>query len=298
MNIDIQSLLEQKQKITKLFPFKSTPYFLNLITKENDSLYRQIIPSKAELKSRGMSDPLYEEKYMPVPNLVHRYPKRVLLLTTNNCFGYCRFCTRKRNWGAANTFFDYFDKIFEYIANHKEINEVILSGGDPLLLQTKELNKIFETLNKIDSIKIVRIGSRILTFYPLGVTKELLDVLHYEGILFFLTHFNHPDEITKETMIAVQKIRERGIILLNQSVLLKGINDTQAVLESLSFKLLSCGIKPYALHQLDKTRSTQHFRVLISKGRRLIKEMRKNFSGIGIPHYVLDRPKGKGKIFL
>ena len=298
MNIDIHALLKQKRKITKLFPFKSTSYFLNLITKENDGLFKQIIPSKAELKSRGMSDPLYEEKYMPVPNLVHRYPNRILLLITNDCFGYCRFCTRKRNWGVENTFFDYFDKIFAYITNHKEITEVILSGGDPLLLEIKELNRIFDALNKIDSIKIVRIGSRILTFNPQGVTKELLDVLNYKGILFFLTHFNHPDEITKETMIAVQKIRERGIILLNQSVLLKDINDTQAVLESLSFKLLSCGIKPYALHQLDKTRSTQHFRVSIAKGRQLIKEMRKKFSGIGIPHYVLDRPKGKGKIFL
>lgn len=298
MNIDIHALLKQKRKITKLFPFKSTSYFLNLIIKENDGLFRQIIPSEDELKSRGMSDPLYEEKYMPVPNLVHRYPNRVLLLTTNDCFGYCRFCTRKRNWGVENKFFDNFDKIFEYLTNHKEITEVILSGGDPLLLDLKQLKKIFEALNKIDSIKIVRIGSRILTFNPLGITNELLNVLNYKKILFFLTHFNHPNEITEKTIVAVQKIRERGLILLNQSVLLKGINDAQAVLESLSFKLLSCGIKPYALHHLDKTLSTQHFRVSIHKGRRLIKEMRKNFSGIGIPYYVLDQPKGKGKKFL
>ncbi len=286
------SILSQK------YPFKSTPFFLNKALRSKPGLLKQIFPTTEELSSKGMRDPLNEESYSPIPGLVHRYPNRVLLLTTNDCFGYCRFCTRKRNWGKDSPFWGNFPHIITYLKNHPNINEVIISGGDPLTIPIEKISRFIDSFHKIRHIRILRISTRVLTFSPQTITLKYCKTLSQFTPLYFMTHFNHPDEINELTEKSIKMLRKHGILLMNQSVLLKGINDSQKTLEELSQKLINNGVVPYALHQLDYTESTQHFKVSPAVGRKLIKGMRKKFSGIGIPHYVLDGKNGTGKSFL
>ncbi len=280
------------------FPFKAPPFFMNKITHIDDGLYGQICPDFREFRTDGLRDPLGEEQFSPVNGLVHRYPNRVLLITTHQCFGYCRFCTRKRNWGTASPFFSNFNKIIRYISSHKSIDEAIISGGDPLTLTDSKLAFILKAFKRISHIKTIRIATRALTFQPARITKSLLKILKTAFPIYMMTHFNHPAELDCAVSKKTKELVSHGIILMNQSVLLKGINDNKKTLEHLSSKMIASGIIPYALHQLDYTSSIQHFRVSAGQGRRLIEAMRKNFSGIGIPHYVLDRKHGKGKKFL
>jgi len=279
------------------YPFKCTDHFNSLIRGKNDPLYRQVMPSGMELSGPGLRDPLAEERFMPVPGLVRRYPDRSLLLPTFECFAYCRFCTRKRKWGKQSGFFDHLDRVFGYIASDKKIREAIVSGGDPLTLPDTKLELIVSRLARIKHVRVLRIATRCLTFEPSRVTAKTAAILARHPMVYFTTHFNHPGEITALSEKKCSLLRAVGINLINQSVLLKGVNDDLKTLMSLNRRLLENGIKPYALHQLDFTASVQHFKVSVQKGLKLIRDMRKNFTGIGIPHYVLDQPGGKGKIF-
>lgn len=277
---------------------KASATFLALAKKHPQGLLKQITPDIRELVSNGMRDPLAEENHSPIPGIVHRYTRRALLLTTNTCFSYCRFCTRKRNWDAPSPFFTNYKRILKYLTQNKKINEVIISGGDPLTLPKSKIGKLIRDLVKIEHLTHLRISTRVLTFSPQVITPDLCRSLVSRAPTYLMTHFNHPAEITAETGKAIRLLRKNGIILLNQSVLLKGINDTIPILEQLSSVLIQEGVIPYALHQLDYTSTIQHFKVPVARGKKLIEAMRKDFSGIGIPHYVLDQKEGKGKRFL
>jgi lysine 2,3-aminomutase len=270
---------------------------MRLIRSGGDPLRLQVAVDGRELSLAGLDDPLAEERHSPVPGLVHRYPDRVLLLPTFECFGYCRFCTRKRKWGVKSPFFDNIGRILGYVAKRRGIAEAIISGGDPLTLSDAELGTIVRGLGRIGHVKVLRIATRCLTFQPDRITARTAKVLGGFPAVFFTTHFNHPAEISPSALEKCRLLRGHGLILINQSVLLKGVNDDLPALRALNRALLEAGIKPYALHQLDLTASTQHFKVPVKKGLRLIAGLRRDFTGIGIPHYVVDRPGGKGKVF-
>jgi lysine 2,3-aminomutase len=283
-------------------PFLCTPHFMRLIRLGGEPLRqcrlrRQVEVDERELLRTGLTDPLAEEHHTPIPGLVHRYPDRVLLLPTFECFSHCRFCTRKRKWGEQSPFFANQERIFRYISKHDRIAEAIISGGDPLTLSDAELGRIIGRLARISHVKVLRVATRCLTFQPGRITARTARILGGFPVVYFTAHFNHPAEITDLARKKCLLLRRHGLILINQSVLLKGVNDDLKTLKALCRGLLEIGIKPYALHQLDLTVSTQHFKVPLKKGLRLISSLRKDFTGIGIPHYVLDRPGGKGKIF-
>ena len=274
----------------------TTEHFKNLIKKYGRPLLIQVLPQRSKEKSgTGIKDPLSEEKYSPLPCLIHRYEDRVLLLTTGVCFSYCRFCTRKRNWKKDLNFKENFQKIINYIKKREYIKEVILSGGDPLTLDDSYLSYILSKIRDIPSIKVTRLATRALTYNPSRITENLIKILSKTFPLYLMTHFNHPAEISDLAVKKAKDLCKRGIILLNQTVLLKGINDSEKILTELSYRLLSAGIKPYALHLLDEVEGVSHFKVSAQKGKSIIKKMRLSKTGIGIPHLIKDLTYGKGK---
>lgn len=302
---DIDKPIEDSQKeALSIFPMAITPYYASLIKNfdETDPIYLMAVAQKKELHNPSFlcDDPLNEEEHTVVPGLVHRYPDRVLLLATTCCATYCRHCTRKRIAGSCETAIskNNLDVIINYIENHKEIHDVIISGGDPLTLQTKLLEKILYRIRNIKHVDIIRIGTRTPVTLPMRIDNYLVTMLAKYNPIFINTHFNHPNELTKEAQFACRKIVDAGIPVGNQSVLLKNINDNVDTMIDLCRKLLTCRVKPYYLFQCDLVKGVEHFRTNLDVGLDLIDKMRGNISGLGIPTFILDAPKGMGKIAL
>ncbi|MDA0690917.1 MAG: KamA family radical SAM protein [Nitrospinae bacterium] len=296
---------EKLRKVANVFPIRINSYFLDQIKEQNDPLWKQVVPTLEELddfiseEELLESDPLNEEGDMPVPELVHRYPDRVLLMINNHCPIICRFCTRKRKIGMPGIVTrETLRQGIEYIRNHPEIRDVILSGGDPLLVPDKELDRILGELRSIPHLEILRIGTRVPGTLPQRITENLCSILKKYHPLYFNMHFNHPDEITPEVEKACNMLADIGIPLGSQTVLLEGVNDNSAVMRELMLKLLKIRVKPYYIYQADMTLGTDHFRTTVEKGLDIIKDLQGHISGMGVPYFVIDTPGGGGKVRL
>jgi len=279
-----------------------TPHFFNLIDREDPDcpIRRQVVPriEESNTATEEMQDPCGEDSKMPVPGLVHRYPDRVLLLVTDRCASYCRYCTRSRvvsGAGEQELTMD-LEGAFAYLDKHPEVRDVLLSGGDPLLLSDNKLDAILTRLRQIPTIEFIRIGTRIPIFLPQRITTDLLNVLKKHHPLWMSVHSNHPKELTQEVRLALGRLADAGIPLGNQSVLLKGVNDRADTLKSLFHKLLLCRVRPYYLYQCDLISGSAHLRTTIRDGQEIMEQLRGHTTGYAIPTYVVDGPGGGGKI--
>ena len=279
-----------------------TPHFFNLIERDDPAcpIRRQVIPRIEESLDdpEEMVDPCGEDSHMPVPGLVHRYPDRVLFLVTDRCASYCRYCTRSRVVsGAGEQHLETdFEHAFEYLARHTEVRDVLLSGGDPLLLADSRLEEILRRLRAIPHIEFLRIGTRVPVFLPQRVTPELCGLLRQFHPLWMSVHVNHPRELTTEVRDALGRLADAGIPLGNQSVLLRGVNDSVEVQRALVQKLLRCRVRPYYLYQCDPVRGTAHLRTTVEEGIRIIEGLRGHTTGYAVPQFVIDAPGGGGKV--
>lgn len=279
-----------------------TPYFFNLIDPQdpNCPIRRQVVPRIEEMdyQAGDLADPCGEDHNMVAPGLVHRYPDRVLFLVTDRCASYCRYCTRSRvvsGAGDQHLETDY-QAALDYIRQHPEIRDVLLSGGDPLLLSDNKLDFLLGQLRSISHVEFIRIGSRIPIFLPQRITPQLVDVLKKYHPLWISIHTNHPKELTQESRAGLEHLANAGIPLGNQAVLLKGVNDATPILKELFHKLLMCRVRPYYLYQCDLIRGSAHLRTSIRRGLELMQELRGHTTGYAIPQYVVDGPGGGGKI--
>lgn len=281
-------------------PFSVTPYFVSLMNGAQDCpIFAQVISSAQELVTEvfEMRDPLGEEQRKRVPHLVHRYPDRVLFLVTDRCASYCRFCTRKRWVGQGPTpVRDQHEEAFRYIENNPAIREIVFSGGDPLLLSNARIKDLLTRAFSIKHIDFVRFHSRMLSFAPMRIDEELCGIFNEHGPIYLVSHFNHPREITQTTLQAANALHKSGVMLLNQSVLLKGINDQHETLIELLRILAKHKIRPYYLHQCDVINGAKHFRVPIAQSIALIDSLRGHISGHCLPTLVIDIPGGHGKV--
>ena len=279
-----------------------TPHFFNLIDRDdpNCPIRRQVIPRIEEgwNAPEEMADPCGEDSHMPVPGLVHRYPDRVLFLVTDRCASYCRYCTRSRVVsGVGEQHLEtQWEPAFRYLEKHTEVRDVLLSGGDPLLFSDDRLDKILTRLRSIPHIQFVRIGSRIPIFLPQRITPELCTMLKKHHPLFISIHSNHPRELTSEVRDALGHLADAGIPLGNQSVILRGVNDSVEVQKALVQKLLMCRVKPYYLYQCDLINGSSHLRTPVAEGVAIIEGLRGHTTGYAIPQFVIDGPGGGGKI--
>ena len=279
------------------YPMRITPYYLGLIKSPGDAIWRQCVPDAAELSDLSQcDDPLDEERLSPVPGLIHRYPDRVVWIVSSACAVYCRFCMRKRGVGCSAMRPAAQDEALAYIASRPEIRDVILSGGDPLLLPDSRLFTLLTALRKIPHVEIIRIGTRVPVTLPERITTKLVRILKRFHPIFVNTHFNHPDEITPQSSRACALLADAGIPLGNQCVLLKGVNDDPAVMRQLMQKLLTIRVRPYYIHQMDLVKGTAHFRTSVTRGVEVLDALRGHTSGMAVPHYVVDLPGGKGKV--
>jgi len=270
-----------------------------LIRQEGDAIWKQCMPDLLELADDVQCiDPLEENSLSPLPGLIHRYPDRVVLLVSNICPVYCRFCMRKRHVGRGSSPMSDTElkQAFEYIAANPAIRDVLLSGGDPLMLDDTSLQQILSGLRAINHVSIIRIGTRVPVTIPERVTPDLCDLLKRFHPIYINTHFNHPHEITEDSSRACTMLADAGIPLGNQTVLLKGVNDDVAIMRKLMTGLLGIRVKPYYLHQMDLVRGTAHFRTSVDKGLEIVRGLRGHVSGLAIPHYVIDLLGGKGKV--
>ncbi|MDI6698241.1 MAG: KamA family radical SAM protein [Candidatus Saccharicenans sp.] len=290
--------LEEVRKIGRAFKIQITPYYASLIKKKGDPLYKQVVPDLAELaENSGQEDPLEEDLDSPVPSIVHRYPDRVLFLVSHSCAAYCRFCTRKRKVGDPGKIHPrYIEDGINYIKDHAEVRDVIISGGDPLILSDDKLEAILSQVRSIPHVEIIRLGSRVPCFLPQRITEKLAGRLKKYHPLYLNVHFNHPDEITPEAARALNLLADAGIPLGNQTVLLKGINDDVPVMRRLMQKLLTVRVRPYYIYQADYVKGTDHFRTTVEKGLEIYQGLRGWTSGLAVPQYVIDAPGGGGKI--
>jgi len=289
---------EKVRSVMKDYRVRITPSMLKLIREKGDAIWKQVVPEAVEGDDLlAAADPLNEDADSPVPHLVHRYPDRVLLMVTNQCPIYCRFCTRKRLVGKPG-FISKGDLelAVDYIRNHSEIRDVILSGGDPLLLTDDHLEQVLKSLRAVPHLEIIRIGSRVPGSLPSRITEALCAMVKKYHPVYMNLHFNHPDEITPEVKAACERLADAGIPLGSQTVLLKGVNDDPEVMKRLMQKLLTCRVKPYYLYQADLTQGTNHFRTTVEEGLTVIKAIQGHTSGMAVPHYVIDAPGGGGKI--
>ncbi len=284
------------------FPMAITPYFSSLLDPFNSRcpLRLQCIPRKKELVigKNDMLDPCGEERHAVVPNLVHRYPDRVLLLATTRCAVYCRYCTRRRLVGRREVDItqENLEAICSYLRKNRKIRDVLISGGDPLLLEDSRLEAILRQLRAIRHIEIIRIGTRVPVTLPMRVTESLVSMLHRYHPLFINIHFTHPKEVTPEVHEACNLLADAGIPLGSQTVLLRGINDQPSVIRKLVHELLKIRVRPYYLYQCDPAIGIGHFKTPISKGIEIIQSLRGFTTGCAVPTYVIDAPGGGGKI--
>ncbi len=298
------SIEEQAQLrlVTMRYPLSITPYYLSLIDPDDrdDPISKQAIPSALEMTmgSLGVEDPLGEREDTMVPGLVHRYPDRVLLVLTDICPMLCRHCTRKREWqngGWVRSPVE-IEAMLNYIRQHKDIRDVIISGGDPLTLSTNHLEHIIGRIRATKHVEIIRIGTRFPVVLPQRIDKELCSMLAKYGPIWLNTHFNHVREITPEAAAACDSLLRSGIPVNNQSVLLRGINDSVENQTQLCHGLLKIKVRPYYLFQCDEVQGTEHLRTPVGVGIKIIEGMRGHTSGLAIPTFVIDLPQGGGKI--
>jgi lysine 2,3-aminomutase len=286
------------EDLDEFFQARINPYYLSLIRYPGDPIWLQCVPDKIELDDfDAMEDPLMEEAMSPVPNITHRYPDRALFLVTSQCGIYCRFCTRKRKVG------DYekismkgLESAFKYLEDHTEIRDVILSGGDPLMLTDTMLEKILKRLREIEHIDIIRLGTRMPVVLPQRITAKLCNMLKKHHPVYVNTHFNHPWEITEESSKACELLADNGVPVGNQMVIMKDINDDPVIVKELMQKLLKIRVRPYYMYMADETKGANHFRTSINTGLKISEALRGYTSGLAIPHFVIDAPGGGGKI--
>lgn len=284
------------------FRMAITPYYLTLINPDNkkDPVRLQAVPGVDEMHVgvHDLDDPLHEDGDMVAPGLTHRYPDRVLFLITDMCSMYCRHCTRRRFAGQTDTGTtnDDIEQALQYIRDHEEVNDVLLSGGDALLVSDKRLEYIISSLRQIDHVGVIRIGSRTPVVMPQRITPELVDMLRQYHPIWLNTHFNHPKELTSDAKEALDRLANAGIPLGNQSVLLRGVNDCVNVMKKLVKRLIQLRVRPYYIYQCDLSKGIEHFRTPVSKGIEIIEGLRGHISGIAVPTFVVDAPGGGGKI--
>lgn len=288
---------QEIDKVINTYPMLISPYTLGQCIK-SEAVFKQFIPDKRELINfRGEKDPLEEGEKEAVKNLIHMYPDRVLLLATNLCFSFCRFCTRKRlNRKGGKITSENLEKACEYIANNKQIKDVIISGGDPLTMKDSDLKMIIGRIKKIKSVKIIRIGTRAPISNPSRITDNLVGMLKRFNPLYINIHINHPDEFTLESIKTLRKLSDAGIILGSQSVLLKGVNDNSKTIRELFYKCVENGIRPYYLYQCDEVSGTEHFWTDYQKMFEIAQDLIGNISGLAIPNFAFDCKGGRGKV--
>lgn len=281
-----------------------TPYWATLMDPEDPTcpIRRQAVPVSSEsiISPHEMVDPCAEDRDSPAPHLVHRYPDRVLLLATDHCAMYCRHCTRRRlvgEHGQEETNPQAkFDAAVEYIKENRKIRDVLISGGDPLILEDEEIEDLIKRIRSISHVEFLRVGTRIPVTLPQRVTEKLVNMLKKYSPIWMSIHFNHPKEITKRSKIACDMLSDAGIPLGSQSVLLKGINDRPYIIKKLVHELLQARVRPYYIYQCDPVRGTQHFRTPVAVGINIMEKLRGHTSGYAVPTYVIDGPGGGGKI--
>ena len=308
--------LEQMKEIIELTPEETegikhskgrlalavTPYFASLMDPINPNcpIRRQAIPRIEEihLSKNEMVDPLGEDKHSPVPGLVHRYPDRVLLLVTDQCAVYCRYCTRRRLVGSHERSITQgnFEEVLKYLKSHRKVRDVLLSGGDPLLLENERLEEILGRLRALPHIELLRIGTRVPVTLPQRITGGLVRMLKKYHPLMISIHFTHPKEITEMVRRACSELADGGIPLGSQTVLLKGINDKPYIMKKLVQELLKIRVRPYYIYQCDLAMGTEHFRTSVATGIQIIEKLRGHTTGYAVPTYVVDAPGGGGKI--
>lgn len=284
--------------LDEFFQARINPYYLSLIRYPGDPIWKQCVPDKAELEDfDAEEDPLMEDAMSPVPNITHRYPDRALFLVNSQCGLYCRFCTRKRKVG------DYekismkgLESAFKYLEEHTEVRDVILSGGDPLMLTDVMLEKILKRLREIPHIEIIRLGTKMPCVLPQRITENLCEMLKKYHPIYVNTHFNHPWEVTEESIKACTMLANAGCPVGNQMVLMKGVNDDPAIVKELMQKLLKMRVRPYYIYLADETKGANHFRTSVETGVQVIEALRGHTSGLAVPHLVIDAPGGGGKI--
>jgi lysine 2,3-aminomutase len=289
---------EEIRDVISHYPMRINPYYLSLMAEPGDPIWLQAVPDPRELQDpQDLEDPLGEEALSPVPNIIHRYPDRVLFMVSHECAVYCRFCNRKRKIGRPFPVSSETLKLgLEYIRGHGEVRDVLLSGGDPLLLSDAELDEILGALRSIPHVEIIRIGSRAPCTLPHRITPRLCAVLRRHHPLYISTHFNHPRELTQQAKRACAALANAGIPLGNQAVLLKGVNDLPEVMISLMRGLAAMRIRPYYLFHADPVRGTGHFRTSVRRGLEIMESVLASCPGVCVPHYVLDLPQGGGKV--
>lgn len=304
--LDIKLEADYKEKLSKTiekFPVSITPYYLSLIDVEdylNDPIFKQSVPDPCELEisKYDMADPLHEDKDSPAPNITHRYPDRVLFHISNLCSMYCRHCTRKRKVGDHDSIpaREEIKKGIEYIKGNENVRDVLLSGGDPLMLSDDYLEWILSELSSIEHVEIIRIGTRMPVVLPYRITDDLVNMLKKYHPVWVNTHFNHPREITQSSQAALAKLADAGVPLGNQTVLLAGVNDCPRIMRKLVHKLVQNRVRPYYLYQCDLSEGLTHFRTPVGKGIEIIESLIGHTSGFAVPTYVIDAPGGGGKI--
>lgn len=290
---------EGLDQVVNRYPMRINPYYLSLIQKKYDPIWLQAVPQIQEQNDTVCQpDSLAEEKLSPVPGIVHKYRDRVLFLVSNQCAMYCRFCTRKRKVGTAEMPISNKNirTGIQYIKDHPEIKDVLLSGGDPLLLTDERLEWILAAIQAIPTVDIIRLGTRIPCTLPARITPALCTILKKYHPLYINTHFNHPREITSESAKACAMLADAGIPLGCQTVLLKGVNDNTETIHELMRNLLRIRVKPYYLFQGDLSLGTNHFRTRIETGQKIMQNLLGHISGMGIPTYAVDGPEGVGKV--
>lgn len=281
-----------------------TPYWGTLLDPEDENcpIRRQAVPVAQEflISPHEMTDPCAEDRDSPAPHLVHRYPDRVLLLSTEQCAMYCRHCTRRRLVGDHEEkeagFANKFDEAIDYIKSNRKIRDVLISGGDPLILEDDLLESLISRIRSISHVELLRLGTRVPVTLPQRITEKLVNMLKKYSPIWLSIHFNHPKEITKRCEIACDMLSEAGIPLGSQTVLLKGVNDRPYIMKKLVHDLLKIRVRPYYIYQCDPVRGTQHFRTPVATGINIMEKLRGHTSGYAVPTYVIDGPGGGGKI--
>jgi lysine 2,3-aminomutase len=279
-----------------------TPYYAALMDPEDPScpIRLQSVPTLGELfaSPADLDDPLAEDRDMPVPGITHRYPDRVLFYTTHNCPVYCRHCTRKRKVADPSSAAakKQVEDGLDYIALHREVRDVVVSGGDPLSLSDDRLDYILGRLRAIPHVEIFRLGTRNLVTLPQRITDDFVAMLRRHQPVYVNTHFNHPKECTAEAFDAARRLADAGCVIGNQMVLLKGVNDEPRTVLELNHKLLLMRVRPYYIYQCDLARGISHFRTPIETGRKIMRALRGHTSGLAVPQFVVDAPQGGGKI--
>ena len=280
------------------FQMRITPAMLDLMKEPGDPMWNQFVPTTQELDIvDGVIDSLDEDGDSPVPNITHRYPDRVLFLVSPVCAAYCRFCTRRRKVGDPEKIpLNQYDSAFAYIAAHPEIRDVILSGGDPMMLSDRRLEYILEKLRAIPHVEIIRLGSRITSHLPERITPEFCEMVKKYHPVYMNTHFDHPSELTPAAVAALGRLADAGVPLGCQTVLLRGVNDTPEIMKELMQKLMKARVRPYYIYMADQVAGGEHFRTTVEKGLEIVKALRGWTSGLAVPHFVIDAPGGGGKV--